>query len=169
MAIKRKSQPAEVLESAVKAEIDAADFYVRLRAKIRNELLLEKLKFLAYEEERHRKILERLFGQLFGNRELRIPARSFLKPEEAAFSDASPVLDLFKIALNAEKTSEEYYAAAGKSARDAESRRILGYLSRVERSHYFMIRSEVDLLEKFPGSYDVEKFHEGQDHFHVGP
>ncbi|MBN2205879.1 MAG: hypothetical protein JW742_00610, partial [Candidatus Aminicenantes bacterium] len=109
------------------------------------------------------------FGQRFGARELRIPERSFLKPEEAGFNDASPVLDLFKIALNAEKKSEEYYGGAAKAAQDADSRRILEYLSRVERSHYFMVQSEINLLETYPDYYNVEKFHEGQDLFHVGP
>jgi rubrerythrin len=169
MFLKPKSQPAEILESAIKAEIDAADFYVKLQAKVRNELLLQKLKFLAYEEEKHRRILERLFGQRFGSRELRIPDRSFLKPEEGAFNDAASVLDLFKIALNAEKKSEEHYGGAAKSAQDPDGRRILEYLSRVERSHYFMVQSEIDLLEKYPDYYNVEKFHEGQDLFHVGP
>jgi len=169
MAVTPAMKPDRVLESAIKAEIDAADFYTKLQGKIRNELLLQKLKFLAYEEEKHRKILERLFGQRFGSREIHIPDRSFLKPEESAFNDASPVLDLFKIALNAEKKSEDYYGAAGKAAQDPDSRRILVYLSRVERSHYYMIRSEIDLLEKYPDYYNVEKFHEGQDLFHVGP
>ncbi len=169
MAVTPTMKPDQVLESAIKAEIDAADFYTKLQGKVRNELLLQKLKFLAYEEEKHRKILERLFGQLFGKREIHIPDRSFLKPEEAAFSDASPALDLFRIALNAEKKSEEYYGAAAKSAQDPDGRRILEYLSRVERSHFFMIRSEIDLLEKYPDYYNVEKFHEAQDLFHVGP
>jgi rubrerythrin len=169
MAVSPKTTPEEVLESAIKAEIDAAAFYAKLQGKVRNELLIQKLKFLAYEEEKHRKILERLFGQRFGNRTPSIPDRSFLKPEETAFSDASPVLDLFKIALAAEKTSEEYYGAAGRAAEDPASRRILEYLSRVERSHYFMILSEIDLLETYPDYYSVEKFHEGQDLFHVGP
>ena len=52
---------------------------------------------------------------------------------------------------------------------DAGSRKILEYLSRVERSHFFMIRSEIDLLSRFPDYYDVEDFHLGQDLFHVGP
>ena len=31
------------------------------------------------------------------------------------------------------------------------------------------VRSEIDLLEKFPEYFDVEDFHIGQDLFHVGP
>lgn len=31
------------------------------------------------------------------------------------------------------------------------------------------IRSEIDMLNKFPDYYNVEDFHVGQDMFHVGP
>ena len=32
-----------------------------------------------------------------------------------------------------------------------------------------MIRSEIDLIRKFPDYYNVEDFHIAQDLFHVGP
>ncbi len=83
--------------------------------------------------------------------------------------EKSSVLDLFKAALGAEVVSEDFYREAGKSAEDPASRKILSYLSRVERSHRFMIRSEIDLLSKFPDYYDVEDFHIGHELVHVGP
>jgi hypothetical protein len=49
------------------------------------------------------------------------------------------------------------------------SRKMLAYLSRVERSHQAMLKSEIGLLEKFPDYYNVENFHIGEDLFHVGP
>jgi len=78
-------------------------------------------------------------------------------------------LDLFKLALKAEKMSENFYREAGERAGDKESKRVLGYLVRVERSHYFIIKSEIDMLDRFPDYYKVEDFHLGQDMFHVGP
>jgi len=32
-------------------------------------------------------------------------------------------------------------------------------IARVEKSHYFMIKSEIELLEKFPDYYNVQSFH----------
>jgi rubrerythrin len=87
----------------------------------------------------------------------------------AKVEETISVLDLFKAALEAEKTAEEYYREGRAKMADAGSRKILEYLSRVERSHFFMIRSEIDLLSRFPDYYDVEDFHLGQDLFHVGP
>ena len=65
--------------------------------------------------------------------------------------------------------SEDYYKNASRKAEDSESRKILDYLSRVERSHYFMVKSEIDLLEKFPNYYEVEDFHFSHEMVHVGP
>jgi rubrerythrin len=78
-------------------------------------------------------------------------------------------LDIFKAAQKAERLSEDYYRDASQMVKDSQSRKILDYLSRVERSHYFMIKSEIDLLEKFPNYYDVEDFHFSHEMFHVGP
>ncbi len=162
-------QPYEILAGAVRSEVDAAGFYSKLRERVKNELLREKLKFLIFEEEKHRKTLERLFSQRFPDRVLEIPEKSFLPLIKASLEDKASVLDLFEAALQAEKTSEDFYKTASEKTEDEQSQKVLRYLSRVERSHYFMIKSEIDLLEKFPDYYDVEDFHFGQDMVHVGP
>jgi rubrerythrin len=169
MNLNPKLKPYEILAVAVRSEINAAGFYSKLHDKVKNELLREKLKFLISEEEKHRKILERLFSQRFSDKALKIPEKSFLPPIKASLGDKASVLELFEAALQAEKTSEDFYKQASEQIKDETSQRILKYLSRVERSHYFMIKSEVDLLEKFPDYYDVEDFHFGQEMVHVGP
>lgn len=169
MNLDPKLQPYEILAGAVRSEINAADFYSMLHEKVKNELLQEKLKFLISEEEKHRKILERLFSQRFPDKVLKIPEKSFLPSIKASLGDKASILDLFEAALQAEKTSEDFYKQASEQMKNEISQRILKYLSRVERSHYFMIKSEIDLLEKFPDYYDVEDFHFGQEMVHVGP
>lgn len=52
---------------------------------------------------------------------------------------------------------------------EKKHKKILEYLSRVERSHYFLIKAEIDLLSRFPDYYDVKDFHLGHDLVHVGP
>jgi rubrerythrin len=83
--------------------------------------------------------------------------------------EKASVFDLFKIALEAEKESEDFYNRAQQRAEDKAPKKILEYLSRVERSHYFVIKSEIDLLEFFPDYYNVEEFHFGHEMVHVGP
>jgi rubrerythrin len=163
-----KLRPDQILAIAVKSEIEAADIYASLQQQVRNELLQKKLKFLVFEEKKHRAILERLFSQRYPEEELKIPESSFLPRISVTLDEKSSVLDLFKVALNAEKTSEDFYAQAADRAGEG-SQKILKYLSRVERSHYFMIQSEIGLLEKFPDYYNVEDFHLGHEMVHVGP
>jgi rubrerythrin len=169
LALDTKLRPSEVLAAAIRSEIEAANFYARLLGRIKNIILQQKLKFLVLEEKKHRRILERLYSQRFPGRELKIPERPVRARPVLTFDEKSTVLDLFKIALAAEKLAEEFYREARNAAEDEGSRKILDYLARVERSHYFLIKSEIDLLARFPDYYDVEDFHLGHDLVHVGP
>lgn len=168
-SINLKLSPAEVFGIAIKSEIEAAKSYSKLYEMVKNEILRMKLKFLISEEKKHRRILERLFSQRFPEEKLKIAEKSFLPPVKISKGKKLSVLDLFKLALKAERMSEGFYGEAGERAEDKESKRVLGYLVRVERSHYFIIKSEIDMLDRFPDYYKVEDFHLGQDMFHVGP
>lgn len=168
-SINLKLSPSEVFGVAIKSEIEAIEAYSRLYEKVKNEILRTKLKFLISEEKKHRRILERLFSQRFPDDKLKIAEKSFLPPVKISKGKKLSVLDLFKLALKAEKMSEEFYREAGGLTEDKESKRVLGYLVRVERSHYFIIKSEIDMLDRFPDYYKVDDFHLGQDMFHVGP
>jgi len=169
MSLDAALKPSEILAIAVKAEIDAASIYVGLQGRVKNEVLLQKLKFLAHEEERHRAMLERLSADRFPGQEPKVPDRLDLPLKSVPIDEKSSVLDLFKLALQKEKQAEDFYKDSRKTMEDEQSRKILDYLSRVERSHYFMIKSEIDLLQKFPDYYNVEDFHAAQDLFHIGP
>ncbi len=169
MSLNSKIRSFEILAVAVRSEIEAADIYSKLYQQVQNELLQQKLKFLIFEEKKHRQILERLFSQRFPERKLVIPAKSFLPRVKVSLGKKTSVPKLFRAVLRAEKMSEDFYKESAEKAEEGESKKILGYLSRVERSHYFMIKSEMDLIERFPDYYDVEKFHIGQDMIHIGP
>jgi rubrerythrin len=169
MTIDASSKPYEIMAVAVRAEMDAAAVYRNLRDKVKNEVLRQKLQFLADEETRHKAILERLFADKFPGEALRVPAASPQPAETAAVDQTASVLDLFKLAMAKEKEAEEYYKESKAGIADPRGRKILDYLARVERSHYFMLKSEIELLEKFPEYFDVDEFHIGQDLFHIGP
>jgi rubrerythrin len=168
MTIDPKMKPADVYPFAIRAELDAAAIYRELQSRVRNEALRQKLDFLAKEEDRHKAILERLFRDHFPGRKLVVPAEAKRPRKAVPVDDATAVVALFKLAMQKEKEAEEYYKGAKSQAEDGQAKRILDYLARVERSHYFMLKSEIDLLERFPDYYNVEDAHEGQDLFHVG-
>lgn len=169
MALNARLKPFEVLAEAIHSEIEAASFYARLLGRVKNVILEQKLKFLVLEEKKHRKILEKLYSQRFPGRGLKIPDRAARSRPTLTMNEKNSVLDLFKVALVAEKFAEEFYREARNTAEEEGSRKILDYLVRVERSHFFLIKSEIDLLARFPDYYDVEDFHLGHDLVHVGP
>jgi rubrerythrin len=169
MPIDPKLTPWQVLGVAIRSEVDAAAFYTRLQDKVKNVLLVQKLKFLALEEEHHRRILEHLLDDRFRGRSTDVPPGALMPPIAASLGEDAPVLALFGAALKAEQAAERFYTETGERAEDEGSRKILAYLGRVERSHQAMLKSEIDLLEKFPDYYSVEDFHIGQDLFHIGP
>jgi len=168
MALTANMKAPDIMAVAIRAEMDAADIYNHLRGRVKNEVLVQKLKFLADEEVRHKAILERLFADKFPARKLAVPAKPSRAPKSVPLDETSSVLDLFKLAMAKEKEAEEFYRAAKPAVEDAAGRKILDYLSRVERSHYFMLKSEIDLLERFPEYFDADEFHVGQDLFHIG-
>jgi rubrerythrin len=169
MAIDKNLAAWQVLGVAIRSEVDAAAFYTRLRERVKNFILVQKLKFLVLEEEHHKKILERLLGQKYPDKPKDIPESSLMPPISVAVGTDPTVPALFEAALKAEELAEAYYNEAGERMDEETSRKILAYLGRVERSHQSMIRAELELIRKFPDYYSVEDFHVGQDLFHVGP
>jgi len=169
MSIDKKLPAWQILGVAVRSEIDAAAFYTRLQERVKNVLLVQKLKFLALEEEHHKKILEHLLAQRYPDKPKDVPESSLMPPIGVSLPADPTVPALFEAALKAEEIAEAYYNDAANRVEDEAGRRILAYLGRVERSHQAMIKSELDLIRKFPDYYSVEDFHIAQDLFHVGP
>ncbi|MDH4196292.1 MAG: ferritin family protein [Candidatus Aminicenantes bacterium] len=162
-------KPHEILAVAIESEVDAAAFYTKLQEQVANEILLQKLKFLAFEEQKHRQVLGKLFGQRFAGQPMAAPEGVRLPKIGGLLAEDLTVFNLFEAALKAEESSEAFYNDAAKVITDEAGSRILGYLARVERSHQAIIKSEIDLLRRFPDYYKVTDFHLGQDMFHVGP
>lgn len=169
MSIDKDLAAWQVLGVAIRSEVDAAAFYTRLQGRVKNLLLVQKLKFLALEEDHHRKILERLLGQRYPDKPKDVPEASLMPPIGVALPADPAVPELFQAALTAEEIAEAYYNDAAARVEDEAGRKILAYLGRVERSHQAMIKSELDLIVRFPDYYNVEDFHIGEELFHVGP
>ena len=169
MTIDKTIAPWEILGVAIRSEVDAASFYIRLQERVKNVILVQKLKFLALEEEHHKKILERLLGQRYPDKPKDVPGSALMPPIGVSLPADPSVPALVEAALQAEETAEAYYNDAAMRVEDETGRRLLAYLGRVERSHQAMLRSEMDLIRRFPDYYDVEDFHIAQDLFHVGP
>lgn len=159
----------EVLGVAIKSEIEAASLYGRMAERVRNPSLLTKLSFLRQEEEKHRTMLEELYGKQFPDVELQLPSRSLVPTVDDRTLSQMQVPDLFQLAMKAEQSSAHFYSREADRSSDPAGRTMLRYLSNVERGHYQMLETEYDLVARFPDYYNADDFHLGDELMHIGP
>jgi rubrerythrin len=156
----------ETLEIAIKAEIDAAKNYRQAADQTDLFLLRDKFQFLVKEEEGHRRILERLFEKKFPNENIVLPSSEDMPYREFREYDVTPTMPLHEIvekAMAGEQRAVEFYKGLSDMVDDADEKSIARYLSTMEESHYYMLKSELEMVLNF------ELYDEVHDMMHVGP
>ncbi len=169
MTIADDLTPLEILGVAIKSEIEAANLYRHMAGQVVNLDLRGRLDFLAKEEEKHRQILHGAYTRQFPDVELALPARSLAPAVQAAIQEGAPVPELFRLAMEAEHLSEEFYDDLAGRAPEENSRTMLTYLSRMEHGHYELLRTELEMIQRFPTYYQVKDFQLGDELVHFGP
>ncbi len=148
-----------LLGYAVRAEIDSNRAYLRMAKRVKNPLLREKFQILAFEEKKHREVLEHLYESLYHGEEIQVPDEvdEKLLPS-VRVKPSSTLVDILYQAMQAEKSAENFYAALGRRVRPPK-KKILDYLSKVEKSHYLMLLSEYAMAQQFEdyGEKDIDK------------
>ncbi len=149
----------DLLGYAIRSEIDSNKTYKDLSKKVSNPLLKEKFRWLAFEENKHKEILIKLHAVLFPNQTIQIPE----EPSRDLFKriDVTPSSSLVEIllqAMDAEKFAEDFYARLAERIESGQ-KRLLQYLSKVEHSHYLMLKAEYDAVQDFEdyAEQDVDK------------
>lgn len=144
---------------AVRAERDSNKIYLRLSRRVKNPLLREKFDILAFEEKKHGEVLESLYASLYGDEKPDVPdcVDERLLPG-VTITPSSSLVDILAQAMAAEKSAEEFYASLAGRVKAAK-KKILEYLSKVEKGHYLMLRSEYALAQVFDdyGEKDIDK------------
>lgn len=149
----------DLLAYAIRSEIDSNKAYSDIVERVSNPLLKEKFQWLAFEENNHKQILMKLHKALFPGKTIQIPD----KPSEELFkrieiTPSSSLLDILYQAMESEKTAEEFYNRLSERMEKAK-KKLLQYLSKVEHSHYVMLKSEYDAVQDFEdyGEKDIDK------------
>ena len=149
----------ELLGIATRAEIDANKIYSDIANSVSNPLLKEKFQMLAFEENKHREILEKLYEGLSQGDQIKIPD----KTDEALlpsihFTPSSSLVDILYQAMKSEKSAESFYAHLAERFENPQ-KKIIEYLSNVEHSHYMMLQSEYALAQEFEdyAEKDIDK------------
>lgn len=156
-------QLEEILEIAIKAEIDAARTYKKLAESVDTFLLKDKFHFLEKEEEGHRRLLEKIFESKFPGKEIVLPDKSQVPFPEVKIEEGTPLSSILSQAMEAEKAATEFYKEMEKEMEEEREKSMVSYLSSMEESHYYLLKSEREI------AYNFELYDEVHEMMHVGP
>lgn len=133
----------EILGIAIKSEEDASAFYTKISEILKNDLVSMKYRELAKEEMGHKAILTRLYTKLSGERPSAIPGEPVTA--EAGFPvSVNNMEKILLLAISREQEANRFYSKAAMDTDDMGSRRILEYLSDMEKGHELMLQRELE-------------------------
>lgn len=133
----------EILCRAIRTEIRARDFYVRVSDQIKNRRGHRKMRALSRSEEHHKRMLMRRFRSLFG-REYNPPmdqdstdagAEDPNSLGEHVFKDQDSAMQVVSFAIGIEDTAARYYLDQLRNVDDPADIRLLERLVRFETRH----------------------------------
>ena len=153
----------ELLGMAIKAEIGARRFYESLAERIDVKTLKEKIEWLAGEESKHEALLRRMYESMFPGKEVVFPKEHIgpeLKPVARELQGVQDLIELIRWAMRAEEIAAQFYEELEKLVEGDEKKRLMRYLSNMEKGHYYTLRAEYELL------LDWEMY---SQMMHVGP
>ena len=156
MAVKLNS--LEVYGVAIRSEIDAARAYQKMATLVDSKDGKQKLRFLRNEERKHKTLLEEMYRKEYADIKLELPAKGLAPKLTAAVDRDSPITKLYELAMEAEQASEKFYSNAAEQSDSQSGRRLLSYLSGMERGHYYLLKAEYDLMAEFDRFQSYKKF-----------
>jgi rubrerythrin len=156
--LSNKLSSIEVFGVAIKSEIQAARAYQKMVTVVESTDVKRKLRFLRDEERKHRALLEERYRREFPDIKLALPSEGLAPRLTAAVERETPIVKLFELAMEAEQAAEKFYAEAADRSDSQSGRRLLSYLSGMERGHYFLLKSEYDLMQQFDRFSSYKKF-----------
>ncbi len=157
----------KALSMALRSEVDAEAAYKKLQKTVKNFILKDKLQFLIHEEKKHQKLVKALLQKMFPGKDTAGQSKSIVPRLALALDEEMSVVDLIETAMDAEKTSEEFYDGLAEAAEDRGLQELLQYLASMEHSHYFLLKGEYELAARDEMYTQREEFQ--YDMVHVGP
>jgi rubrerythrin len=157
----------KALSMALRSEVDAENAYKKLQKAIKNFIIKDKLQFLIHEEKKHQKLVKAVFQKIYPGKDQADSVKSVVPRLSIALNEEMSVVDLIETAMEAEKTSEEFYDGLSEAVEDRGLQEILQYLASMEHSHYFLLKGEYELAMRDEQYTQRDEFQ--YDMVHVGP
>ncbi len=152
----------ELLEMALRSEIDSMNIYKKASENVKSAILKEKFSFLSKEEEKHRVLIENIIRMKYPGEEINIPESTEVPLPRVTVTEKDPISKLLTQAMDAELASSKFYEEISKKFDDDKGTLML-YLSSVEMSHYYFLKSERELILNF------ENYDQYFEMMHIGP
>ncbi|WP_048147833.1 ferritin-like domain-containing protein [Palaeococcus ferrophilus] len=155
----------EVFEIAANAEIRAKEAYEKLASVVKSDIIRDELLFLAREEDKHRKIIEKMAERFQSGEgepkkvEIDVMAEFKVIAEKMAEAIKKPDLNLdevYEIAMEAELVSEKLYNELAGYAATEKTKTVLNMLADMERNHYTILKRQYDYITRYPDIYKEE-------------
>lgn len=152
----------DLLLAAIKSEIDSRTVYQMLASRIENAFLKDKLRFLADEEEKHRKVVESIFRKKIPNKAISLPEKSPVPLPE--IRTEGPVSEVFESAMQAEMAAHDFYRQLSETfINDSALKRTMVYLAMMEMGHYRLLELEKETIDRY------EEYETAWPGIHLGP
>jgi erythrin-vacuolar iron transport family protein len=153
----------DLMAKAIRAEMEARDFYADLAGQVKNFILNDKLKYLSREEDGHRRLLERLYDERFPDHPLKLPDNSGTSLPRVQLSKTNTLSDVLGSAMEAEKAAQKFYKSLAKILPKEDDKIMLTYLSNIEGGHLYFLNLEREQALRY------EDYYETSDMMHAGP
>jgi len=158
----------EILGIAIKSEVEAIKLYNRMKELAKNGDLKGKLDFLIEQEKKHEHLLTEAYMKKFPEAKLSLPEKSLVPTINEVLKGGADLKKLFDAALEAEKKSEQFYKELAEKTSDQNSKKMLLYLSSMEKSHYAILEAEYTQLQ-MTEEYNSDEFLRGDRLMNLGP
>ncbi len=165
---------AEIIEDAIKLELDGEEYYEMAAEKARNPLARNTFSALAKDERAHaalvreywdavsegkpaptaQSIAEQDYSLVATAKEIFAKAKQEL--DEGANPPAEDLSELYDHAMEMERKSIALYQQGGEQADEPEARKLFGYLVEQERGHLKLLANGQQYLDD-PESWYLEE------------
>jgi len=143
----------ELLLIAIKSEVESRDFYLNIVKKTKNGLLIDKLKFIANEEKKHKLFIEDIYMNHFPGKQIILPDKSSVPLPKLTVIEDTALGKLLKNAMKAEQAASDFYGSlADYFEEGSKIHNTLIYFSDMEKGHYKILETEKESMDRFEES-----------------
>ncbi len=145
----------DLMVAAIKAEVESRELYTAVSDRATSAMVKARFDLLAREEARHEAFVRRHFHSMFPGKPIVVPDETPVPMPSLRYTYDMTPLEALESAMEAETAAADFYESMGRRKGLAvDMARGLNLLANMERTHFEILRLEVESLRAFEG-FDV--------------